>query len=209
MPQQILDTIIVYFSENLEENLEKIISGYGMDNIRVYNASSYIVFPIGDESIQVRNVNVTTETTTGANSLVSVSFENLLKEELSDVRFVISGDVNDGQIIYRIGNVAALATKYAEHYLSFSSAGQKNVKLELIYVTEKGEEKTKEIGEYIIDVKDGTSQIGANISLTEEEVQNQIGRSMNLSIIFLALGGVVLLVAVSVLIYTRIKKKNE
>ena len=167
------------------------------------------MFPIGDETIYIRNVNVTTDTTVGANSLVSVSFENLLKTELTDVRFVISGDVNDGQIVYRIGNMTAHSTKYAEHYLSFSSAGQKSIKLQLIYVSDKGEEATKDIGEYIISVKEGTSQFGGNISLNEDEMQNQTGRSLNLAIIFFGLGGVVLLAAVGVFIFTWIKKKDE
>ena len=40
-------------------------------------------------------------------------------------------------------------------------------------------------------------------------MQNQTGRSLNLAIIFFGLGGVVLLAAVGVFIFTWIKKKDE
>lgn len=187
---------------------------YTVEDTAVFNSSCYIMFPIGDTaeaSVNIRNVNVTTETTIGANSLVSVSFENLLKTELGDAKLIISGDVNDGEIFSRIGTVAAKATKYAEYYLSFSSEGQKMIKLQLGYTLDTGEEVIEDVGEYMISVKQGISQGTSDISLSEAEMANNQKQSysMSLSTIFFILGGVVLLIGVIVFLITWIKKKNS
>ena len=187
LPQSITRELTDYVSENLTEKLTDKLFEFSINEIPLYGATSYIVFPIGDDSIYIRNVNVTTETTVGANSLVSVSFDNNLKTELTNAKLIISGDVENGQISYQIGNVSAKATKYAEHYLKFTSVGQKNIKLQLVYTSDKGEEITKDIGEYSISVKAGTSQIGGDISLDGEENQKETGNTLNLAVIFLDL----------------------
>ena len=211
IPGNIRNSIAEGISNKIAESMDASIAKYKLDDIRVYSSSSYIVFPLGDESVTVRNVNVTTETTIGANSLVSVSFENQLKTDITNARLIISGDVNDGEISYQIGNVLARSTKYAEYYLNFTSAGQKSIKLQLKYTSDKGEEVVKDVGEYIINVNQGVSQNGG-ISLSAEELQKlqgQTGSALSLSTVFLVLGGLMLIVAVVVFIVYLLKRKND
>lgn len=204
LKENLSEDISAYITDKMSESLAK----YRMDDIRMFSTSAYIVFPIGDDSVSVRSVNVTTETTIGANSLVSVSFENQLKTDLTNAKLIISGDVNDGVITYQIGNVNAKSTKYAEYYLNFTSLGQKSIKLQLKYTSDKGEEFTKDIGEYIINVREGISQSNSNISLNNDNLQNQAGNSTSLAIIFFGLGGVLLIVAIVVLIVSKFRSKN-
>jgi hypothetical protein len=180
---------------------------YTVEEAGVFNTSCYIVFPVGDESVSVRNVNVTTETTVGASSLVSVSFENLLKSDITNVKLMISGDLDDGEASYLIGSVTAWATKYAENYLSFNTPGQKKIKLQLVYSLENGEVKTKDIGEYTINVKEGQNQ-GGSTTPGDPGTETPKRGFMNPSTILLGLAGALLIAAVAIFVVTKVRNRN-
>ena len=191
-----------YMSFNIE---------YSVDEIGVFSSSSYIVFPVRDESISVRNINVTKETTIGVNTLVSVSFDNLLKTDMLNAKLIISGDVNDGEITYNIGNVAARSTKYAEYYFKFESAGEKEIKLQISYTLDNGETVTKDIGDYNITVKQGSSANNGgdpNGGSGGGNTQQQTGIPLNLSTIFLGLAGALLLITATAFVVSKIRDKQ-
>lgn len=181
---------------------------YMADGQNLLTNSSYIAFPLGLNLLTVNTINVITNTTVGAASLVSVGFENSKTEEIQDVRLVISGDVENGEQTKNIGTVSAGQNKFAETSVTYDTAGTKNISVSLAFNDLNGNSHVVSIGDYQVTVTDGT---GENVQQTPEsgtEDPSTNGLSFNLSIIFLGLAIVLIIILVLLVIVGSRKKRR-
>lgn len=169
----------------------------------MYNGTGFISVPLSQAgSVNVKNVNVTSNTTVGASALVNVSFVNNRKEKIYNSRLVISG-VAGGEQSYLIGDVEASASRYAETFVSYDNAGSKSVLVSLVYEDSKGAEYSEDIGVFAVEVN---PRLTDEVTLDFEE--EETGNSTK-DIIVLGIVGAAVVVVVVLLLVSLLKKKNK
>lgn len=184
---------------------------YSTEMDALYTSNSEIVFPLNESgSLSIKNINITSNTTVGANSLIGVGYTNGKKDELHNVKLIIEGDISEGTKEILIGDIGAGQSKYSECYVTYEMIGENNVNVHMYYEDDRGNEYTVDGGEYTVTVKntaqdDNQTSDGTSSQMTPQI--NQPEQNMNLSTLFLLGAAVIIMILIILVIISLVKRK--
>ncbi|MBE5905178.1 MAG: hypothetical protein E7277_00090 [Lachnospiraceae bacterium] len=183
---------------------------YSVENREPFTNQSYIVFPFTESGVlDIKNVNVATNASIGAKSLVGVNYTNNSESLIRGVKLVVSGDVEGERVETKLGDVTAQRNGYFETYVVYKHEGANKIKISLVYEDEKENSYVANGGEYTVMVSKDNDVVdeGRGSGVTDNgQSENNSNVDMHKFFIGLAIILVVVLVVVAIVQVVRKRK---
>lgn len=188
---------------------------------RLFDNTSQIVFPLNESgSLSIKNINITSNTTVGANSLIGVGYVNGRNEDLKNVKLVIEGEITGANKTVNVGDLYAGQSKYTECYVTYEEVGERNIKIYMTYEDEKGNTFSADGGDYTVVVKNSAADSGQqNLEQTNNEVNNDTQATQNsteiektsqgidITVLLLAIAGIIVLILIIIILIKGLRRK--
>lgn len=192
-------------SAKVEFNIEYVVASN--DSQKSNQAFIMLDLSTAGGSITVSNVSFPREGYLYEKGLVSLTYKNATDADITDLKLIVSGLNGDNIEVYNIGDVKAKKTGYFETYLSFNTAGTRNVVLAYSYTTSDGEEVISEGTVYSTDVTEKKVEVVNPVADTNDEKVEPIQPRFNMSYVFIGLAGVLVTICIVLVVISFRKKK--
>ncbi len=183
--------------------------------------SSDIVFPLtASGSLAIKNINITSNTTVGANSLIGVGYNNEKAEDIHNVKLIIEGEITGKSQIVNVGDLYANQSKYTEVYVTYEEVGERNIKITMTYDDEKGNNHVVDGGSYTVKVKSSAEEIDVqevqnyaqntgNVDQTDLQVFEtpQVQNTADITLVLLGIAGAIVLILIVLILIKGLKRK--
>lgn len=188
---------------------------------KLFENSSDIVFPLtASGSLAIKNINITSNTTVKANSLIGIGYNNEKAEDIHNVKLIIEGEITGGSQVVNIGEMYANQSKYTEVYVTYEEVGERNIKISMTYDDEKGNNHTVDGGSYTVKVKSSAEEIdvqdvqnpdNSNENLANSNSQTtyepQTQSQVDITLILLGVAGAIVLILIVLILIKGLKRK--
>ncbi len=112
-----------------------------------------MVFPAASgEGLIVQSVGLGSKAIVNANSLLSISYSNVSKENISDAVLNINGNVTYDSQQIKLGTAYSEKNYMKDYHITFTEIGEQSVGITLSYTNAAGEIVTKDLGSYSVEV---------------------------------------------------------
>ncbi len=183
---------------------------YSVENREPFTNQSYIVFPFTESGVlDIKNVNVATNASIGAKSLVGVNYTNNSESLIRGVKLVVSGDVEGERVETKLGDVTAQRNGYFETYVVYKHEGANKIKISLVYEDEKENSYVANGGEYTVMVsKDNDVVDEGRGSGVADNGQSENNSNVDMHKFFIGLAIILVVVLVVVAIVQVVRKRK-
>lgn len=147
------------------------------------NTSTIVIPAQSSSTIEVKSIGVSKRATVNGKSLLSVSYVNNSRTNITDARIVIEGNVSDDSSVIAMDTIEADKSYSKDYQISYSEVGEQNISISLVYTDTNGDEVNTDLGNYIVTVSESNGS-----SLVEEGnvVLTWIGRVIALVALLVA-----------------------
>lgn len=158
-------------------------------------------------NLTISNVSFPREGYLYEKGLVSFTYKNATDSDISDLKLIVSG-LNDGNVeTYSVGDVKAKKNGYYETYVSFNTLGNRDAVVAYSYTTADGEEVISEGTLYSTYVSEKITSSTDSIATVNPSDDSNEKSGLNVSFIFIAIAGV--LVVICAILAINSTRKNK
>lgn len=129
---------------------------YESNGAVMFNSATMILPTASGEGLLVQSVGLGSKAIVNANSLLSISYSNMSKENINDAVLNINGNVTDDSREIKLGTAYAGKNYMKDYHINFTAIGEQSVTITLTYTNAANEKITKDLGSYSIEVSEET-----------------------------------------------------
>lgn len=141
---------------------------YASESNLVHNKSSMVITSAAGKSIIVKNVDISNTATLNGKSLLSITYNNISLNNITDAKLVIDGNVSEECKNINLDTVYAGKNYSKDYNVVFTEKGNQKIVLKLTYTDSEGGLVETDLGTYTVTVnnKDTSARIKTTPNIT-------------------------------------------